>query len=46
VPGAREASVEPVADRMAGLLGWNGERKREEIADARARLAADLAFRD
>ena len=46
VPGARDASVEPVADRMATLLGWDEERKHDEIAHTRARLTADLAFRD
>ena len=46
VPDAREASVAPIADRMAALLGWSEERKRDEIAHTRARLAADLAFSD
>ncbi len=45
VPDAREASVEPIAERMAPLLGWSDERRRAEVARARGRLAADLAFR-
>jgi len=40
----REASVMPVADAMAKLLRWSDERKREEVASVRARLAADLSF--
>ena len=40
----REASVVPIADAMAKLLGWTEERKREDIASVRARLAADLSF--
>jgi glycerol-3-phosphate dehydrogenase len=40
---AREA-VEPVARRMAGLLGWPDERVREEVSATRARLARDLEF--
>jgi glycerol-3-phosphate dehydrogenase len=44
VPEAREAAVEPIADRMAGLLGWTEEHRRQEVAEVRARLAADLAF--
>jgi glycerol-3-phosphate dehydrogenase len=43
-PDAREASVEPVAARMAALLGWDDDRRRSEIAQTRARLAADLHF--
>jgi glycerol-3-phosphate dehydrogenase len=45
VPDAREASVAPVAERMAALLGWDEQRKSEEIAGVRARLAEDLRFR-
>ena len=45
VPGAREASVTPIAERMATLLGWSEERKRAEVAQALERLSADLAFR-
>jgi glycerol-3-phosphate dehydrogenase len=45
VPDAREASVAPVAERMAALLGWSPARKQAEIDHAGARLAADLGFR-
>jgi glycerol-3-phosphate dehydrogenase len=45
VPEAREASLLPIADRLAGLLGWSDERKRGEVDRARARLDADLRFR-
>jgi glycerol-3-phosphate dehydrogenase len=44
VPGAREETVEPVAARMAQLLGWDEARTRKEIGEARARLAYELAF--
>jgi glycerol-3-phosphate dehydrogenase len=44
VPGAREESVAPTAERMAALLGWDAERTRREIDGVRARLARDLAF--
>jgi glycerol-3-phosphate dehydrogenase len=44
VPGAREESVAPTAERMAALLGWDAERTRGEIDGVRARLAMDLAF--
>ena len=40
----REASIVPVADAMAKLLGWTEERKRREVAGVRARLAEDLSF--
>ena len=40
----REASVAPIAESMAALLGWSDERKAAEIGGVRARLAADLAF--
>jgi glycerol-3-phosphate dehydrogenase len=45
VPAARDASVTPVADRMAALLGWSPARRRAEIEHAEARLGADLEFR-
>jgi glycerol-3-phosphate dehydrogenase len=44
VPEARQGSVDATADRMAALLGWSDQRRRSEVAHARARLAADLAF--
>jgi glycerol-3-phosphate dehydrogenase len=43
---ARNAVVEPIARRMAGLLGWSAEKTSAELANARARLAADLDFAD
>ena len=43
-PDARDASVEPVAARMAALLDWNDAQKSAQIAHSRARLAADLDF--
>jgi glycerol-3-phosphate dehydrogenase len=45
-PSAREAMVDPAAERMAVLLGWSPERVERERAAVRARLAADLAFRN
>jgi len=45
-PSAREAMLEPAAARMAALLGWTSERVARECAAVRARLAADLAFRN
>ena len=46
VPEARDRGVLPVAARMAALLGWDAARRLREIDGVRARLAADLAFRD
>ena len=43
-PDARSAIVAPLAARMARLLGWSAEKTEAEVAHARARLAADLAF--
>lgn len=44
VPGVREETVEPVAERMAALLGWDQARTRKEVREANARLAYELAF--
>ena len=44
VPGCREGSVEPVAERMQALLGWDEARTRKEIHEARGRLAYELGF--
>jgi glycerol-3-phosphate dehydrogenase len=44
VPEAREAAVEPAAERMAMLLGWSAERRRAEVERVRTRLASELAF--
>jgi glycerol-3-phosphate dehydrogenase len=44
VPEARDRGVEPVAARMAALLGWDGARSRREIDAVHARLSADLGF--
>jgi glycerol-3-phosphate dehydrogenase len=41
---AREALVEPIADRMANRLGWDSARREQEITTARERLTRDLAF--
>lgn len=46
VPGWREQTVEPVAARMAALLGWDETRTRKERSEVKARLAYELAFRD
>lgn len=43
-PGLRESAVEPVADLLSELLGWDARRRDEEIASTRARLTEDLAF--
>jgi len=44
LPAANEAAIEPAAERMARLLAWSPERRRAEIEQVRARLAADLGF--
>jgi len=44
VPGAREDTVEPVAERMAALLGWDAVRTRKEVSECKARLAYELSF--
>ncbi len=43
-PPLGERVVEPVADRLAALLGWDAERREREIGAARSRIAHDLAF--
>lgn len=43
---ARNLIAEPIAQRMAGLLGWSAEKAGAELASARSRLAADLDFAD
>ena len=43
-PIQSERAVEAIADRMAELLGWEGAKREEEVAVARARVAEDLAF--
>ncbi|TAK61035.1 MAG: glycerol-3-phosphate dehydrogenase/oxidase [Dehalococcoidia bacterium] len=43
-PEAARAIVEPVASRMAQLLGWDAARTHDEVEATRARLAADLQF--
>ena len=45
-PQARETAVDPAARRMAALAGWSDERTEREMAAVRARLRADLAFRE
>jgi glycerol-3-phosphate dehydrogenase len=46
LPVLRERLLEPMAERMGARLGWDAERIAEEVAEARARLCAELAFRD
>jgi glycerol-3-phosphate dehydrogenase len=43
-PSLRERVVEPVADRMAALLGWDASRRMREVESVRGRLTQDLAF--
>nr|WP_255216392.1 glycerol-3-phosphate dehydrogenase/oxidase [Pseudenhygromyxa sp. WMMC2535] len=38
------AAIEPLADAMAAVLGWDAARRERELEAARARLADDLAF--
>ena len=45
-PGESERVLGAVAARMAELLDWSGERTAQEVSKMRARLAADLDFRD
>jgi glycerol-3-phosphate dehydrogenase len=44
VPGFREETVEPVALRMAALLGWDQARTLKETREVKARLAYELGF--
>jgi glycerol-3-phosphate dehydrogenase len=43
-PEAASRIVEPVAGRMAELLGWNQQHIDEETQQTRKRLASDLSF--
>jgi glycerol-3-phosphate dehydrogenase len=43
-PALRERAVEPVAHRMADIMGWDAAHREREVADVRLRLAQDLAF--
>jgi glycerol-3-phosphate dehydrogenase len=43
-PDARGLAVEPAADRMAELLGWDEARRDREVDAVRALLAEELAF--
>jgi len=45
-PDVRGAIAPAVAERMAGLLGWDAARVAAETAAVAAQLAADLAFRE
>lgn len=38
------SAVEPLADRMGEVLGWDAARRREEIAHMHGRLDDDLGF--
>lgn len=42
-PHARDA-VQPIAERMARLFGWNNDQVAEQLRQVRNRLAADLTF--
>ena len=44
LPEAREAAIEPASVRMAKLLGWSDERRREEVLRVSERLASELAW--
>ena len=39
-----QRAVEPLAEQMAQVLGWDASRKAEEIRHTNARLADDLGF--
>jgi glycerol-3-phosphate dehydrogenase len=43
-PDARNRIAEPVAQRMAELLGWDEGRRVEEVERVESRLNAELAF--
>ena len=43
-PDTARAAAEPVARRMAELLGWDDARARAEVDALRGRMAADLSF--
>jgi glycerol-3-phosphate dehydrogenase len=43
-PEAAQCIVDPVAERMGELLGWNKEHVAEETKQTRKRLATDLSF--
>jgi glycerol-3-phosphate dehydrogenase len=43
-PSLRAALVEPIADRMAERLGWDGARREQEIITVKERLTQELAF--
>ena len=43
-PRVSRAIAEPIAKRMADLLGWDEERRAEQLCETLDRLDADLAF--
>jgi glycerol-3-phosphate dehydrogenase len=43
---ARASIAAPIAARMRELLGWSEAQASEQLANARARLKADLNFVD
>ncbi|MCP4007734.1 MAG: glycerol-3-phosphate dehydrogenase/oxidase [bacterium] len=43
-PEASHRIVEPVARRMAELLGWNTQQVSEQVEQTRKQLAVDLSF--
>jgi glycerol-3-phosphate dehydrogenase len=38
------AAIEPLADRMAEVLGWDPKRRLAQIAHVNGRLDSDLGF--
>jgi len=44
-PGERDALLAPIADRLAGLLGWSDAERGGQIDEVRARIGWELAFR-
>jgi glycerol-3-phosphate dehydrogenase len=43
-PEAAQRIVDPVAERMGELLGWDRQRISDEVERTRARLVSDLSF--
>ncbi|UCE87012.1 MAG: glycerol-3-phosphate dehydrogenase/oxidase [Deltaproteobacteria bacterium] len=43
-PEERETVLEPIGTRMAAALGWSAEQTALHVAEARARMSAELGF--
>jgi glycerol-3-phosphate dehydrogenase len=43
-PGARQVLVEPITERMSGLLGWGPSRASEQEASVRTRMESERSF--